>query len=272
MAVPCEVCFKRYGEEMQFVEMILNKNERVVAKPGTIMYKDGQIGMETLFGAGSEKSYQKDSRDHLRGTVESFFIGEGLSMIMFTNPACEKASIAFSASYPGRIIPIDLAEYGGCLNCQKDTFLCAAKVSSFKAYLLKKTGESYSEDKDDIMLSLEGNGVIFLHAAGTGIKKNLQAGQSLELETSCLVAMTSGIAYSFRLAKNNHPGIYGGSGLALATLKGPGSIWLQSISFSRMADRISKAACGGNKEQTKGIHNPFEGISELAHLFDRDQT
>lgn len=272
MAVPCEVCFKRYGEEMQFVEMILNKNERVVAKPGTIMYKDGQIGMETLFGAGSEKSYQKDSRDHLRGTVESFFIGEGLSMILFTNPACEKASIAFSAAYPGRIVPIDLAEYGGCLNCQKDAFLCAAKISLFKAYLQKQMGESDFEGKDDIMLRLEGNGIIFLHAAGTGIKKNLQAGQSLELETSCLIAMTTGIDYRVRFAENNHSGISEGSGLALATLKGPGSVWVQSISFSRMADRICKAACGGNKEQTKGIHNPFEGISELAHLFDRDQT
>lgn len=259
MVVPCYIGFKRYGEEMQFVEMILNENERVVARPGTIMYKDGKIGMATLIGAGS-------------GTDEGFFIGEGLSMIMFSNLACDKASIAFSASYPGSIIAIDLAEYGGSLICQKNAFLCAAKVSSFKVYQQKQMGESYSEDKEDIMLRLEGNGVIFLHAAGTGIKKNLQAGHSLELETGCLVAMTTGIDYRVRHAKNNHPGISAGSGVALATLKGPGSVWVQSISFSKMADEICKAACGGNKEQTKDIHNPFDGMSELAHLFDRDQT
>ncbi len=259
MAVPCYIGFKRHGEEMQFVEIILNENERVMAKPGTIMYKDGQISMKTLIGAES-------------GADEGFFIGEGLSMIMFSNLACDNASIAFSASYPGSIVSIDLAEYGGGLICQKNAFLCAAKVSSFKAYLQEQMGEGYSEDKEDIMLRLEGNEVIFLHAAGIAIKKNLQAGHSLELETGYLVAMTTGIDYRVRHAKNNHPEISGESGVALATLKGPGSVWVQSISFSKMADEIGKAAFGGNKEQTKEIHNPFERMSELVHLFDRDQT
>ena len=250
MVVPCYIGFKRYGEEMQFVEMILNENERVVARPGTIMYKDGKIGMATLIGAGS-------------GTDEGFFIGEGLSMIMFSNLACDKASIAFSASYPGSIVSIDLAEYGGSLICQKNAFLCAAKVSSFKVYMQEQMGESYSEDKEDIMLRLEGNGVIFLHAAGTGIKKNLQAGHSLELETGCLVAMTTGITIVFA-CKNNHPGISAGSGV-LATLKVPALFGYSPFPLVWQMRFVRQPAAETRANQRHSTIR-LDGMSELAHL------
>ncbi|MBF4693714.1 TIGR00266 family protein [Fusibacter ferrireducens] len=259
-----------YGDDMQFVEIELNRSEGVLAEAGAMMYMDDKVQMETIFGDGSNKGHGKGFMGKLIGAGKRAVTGEGIFMTLFTNRGESKAHVAFAAPYPGKIISANLADYNGCLICQKDAFLCAAKGISIDIHIQKKIGVGFFGGEGFIMQKIEGDGMAFLHAGGTIIKKELQAGEILKLDTGCLVAMTSGINYDVQFAGDIKTGIFGGEGLFLATLQGPGLVWLQSLPFSRMADRIYSAAKSGHKGETKGLNNPLEELAGIANLLGRD--
>ncbi len=192
--------------------------------------------------------------------------GESLFMTSFTNKAPERRCIAFAAPYPGRVIPFDLSDFGGTLICQKDAFLCAAMGISIGIAFQKKIGVGLFGGEGFIMQRLEGDGLAFMNAGGMIIQKELKQGEKLMLDTGCLVAMSTTINYDIQFAGNIKTALFGGEGLTLATLTGPGTVWLQSLPLSRLADRIVSASKmgGGSKEEGSllggiGIGNFFGG-------------
>ena len=234
-----EVEFKVYGDDMQFVEIMLDPGETIVAEAGAMMYMDRAIEMETIFGDGSGKE-GKALMGKLMSAGKRVITGESLFMTTFTNGGNDKKCVAFAAPYPGKVVPFDLGEYGGTLICQKDAFLCAAKGISVGIAFQKKIGVGLFGGEGFIMQKLEGDGLAFMHAGGTINKKDLQVGETIKLDTGCLVAMDSKVDYDIQFATGIKNALFGGEGLALATLTGPGTVWLQSLPFSRLADRMHK--------------------------------
>jgi len=264
-----EIDYILNGDDMQFVEIELDAGESVVAEAGAMMYMDQKIKMETIFGDGSGKSSGKGLMGKLLGAGKRLVTGEGLFMTVFTNAENGKAHAAFAAPYPGKIITADLREMGNCIICQKDAFLCAAKGVSVGLHLQKKIGAGFFGGEGFIMQKLEGDGLAFLHAGGTITKKTLNAGEVLRIDTGCLVAMSATVEFDVQFAGDIKSGLFGGEGLFLGTLKGPGEVWLQSLPFSRMADRMISAS-RGNKGENKGMNNPLGELSGLTDLFGRD--
>lgn len=265
-----EIDYKLYGDDMQFVEIELDGGESVLAEAGAMMYMDEKISMETIFGDGSGRSHGKGLMGKLMGAGKRMITGEGLFMTVFSNTRGGKAHVAFAAPYPGKIIPADLSQLGGTLICQKDAFLCAAKGVFIDIHLQKKIGAGFFGGEGFIMQKLEGDGMAFLHAGGTIIEKELKQGEMMKLDTGCLVAMTESVDYDVKFAGDIKSGLFGGEGLFLATLKGPGTVWLQSLPFSRMADRVYSAAGSKRKGETKGMNNPLGELSGLVDIFGRD--
>lgn len=261
-----EIDYKIFGEEMQFVEIELDPEESVLAEAGAMMYMDQKIKMNTIFGDGSEAEHGKGLMGKLLGAGKRVITGEGLFMTVFSNVADGKAHVAFASPYPGSIIPVDLLDVNGKLVCQKDAFLCAAKGVSVGIELQKKLGVGFFGGEGFIMQKLEGDGKVFLHAGGTVVKRELVAGETLRLDTGCLVAMTGDVNYDLAFAGDIKSSFFGGEGLFLATLTGPGTIWMQSLPFSRMANRIY-AAAGGSKGETKSANSSLEGFSNLSNFF-----
>ncbi len=257
-----EIDYKIIGNEMQFVEIELDPEESVMAEAGGMMYMDEKIKMETIFGDGSDADQGKGLMGKLLGAGKRLVTGEGLFMTVFTNVAGGKAHVAFASPYPGNIIPIDLPDVNGKLICQKDAFLCAAKGVSVGLEFQRKLGAGFFGGEGFIMQKLEGDGKAFLHAGGTVVKRDLQPGETLRLDTGCLVALTSTVNYDITMASDIKSGLFGGEGLFLATLTGPGTIWIQSLPFSRLANRMIGAA-GGNKDESRGA-----GRSLLNDLFN----
>jgi uncharacterized protein (TIGR00266 family) len=263
-----EVEFKIYGEDIQFVEIMLDPGETVIAEAGSMMYMDSAIRMDTIFGDGSGKE-GTDFMGKLFSGAKRLLTGESLFMTSFTNTGNEKRCLSFAAPYPGTVVPFDLGDYGGMLICQKDSFLCAAKGISVGIAFQKKIGVGLFGGEGFIMQKLEGDGLAFMHAGGTIIKKELMPGEILMLDTGCLVAMSPTVNYDIQFAGNIKTALFGGEGLSLAKLTGPGTVWLQSLPFSRLADRIysaSKAGGGKNREEGSilgniGIGNFFGGNS-----------
>jgi uncharacterized protein (TIGR00266 family) len=259
-----DVEYKVYGEDLQFVEIMLDPGETIVAEAGAMMYMDSNIQMDTQFGDGSGKE-GKDLKGMLFSAGKRLLTGESLFMTTFTNVGNVKKCLAFAAPYPGRVIPLDLGDYNGLLICQKDSFLCAAKGISIGIALQKKIGVGLFGGEGFIMQKLEGDGLTFMHAGGMVHKMELTAGQTIKLDTGCLVALTGTVNYDIQLEGNIKNALFGGEGLALATLTGPGTVWVQSLPFSRMADRINQANKSGfNKEEGSvigdiGIGNLFGG-------------
>lgn len=242
-----EVEFKIYGEDLQFVEIMLDPGETIIAEAGAMMYMDSAIKMDTIFGDGSGKE-GKDLMGKLFSAGKRMVTGESLFMTSFTNGGNAKKCVSFAAPYPGKVVDFDLTDYGGVLICQKDSFLCAAKGISVGIAFQKKIGVGLFGGEGFIMQKLEGDGLAFMHAGGTIIKKDMQPGETLMLDTGCLVALTKTINYDIKFAGNIKSALFGGEGLALATLTGPGTVWLQSLPFSRLADRIFSAGRGGKSK------------------------
>jgi uncharacterized protein (TIGR00266 family) len=247
-----EVEFKVHGADLQFVEIILDSGETIVAEAGAMMYMESGIIMETIFGDGSGKE-GNDLMGKLFSAGKRMITGESLFMTTFTNKANSKRCVAFAAPYPGKVVPFDLVDFGGTLICQKDSFLCAARGISIGIAFQKKIGVGLFGGEGFIMQKLEGEGLAFMHAGGTIIKKDLQAGEAIRLDTGCLVAMTKTVNYDIQFASNIKNALFGGEGLVFAILSGPGSIWLQSLPFSRLADRIYAASKGGTKKEEGSI-------------------
>lgn len=264
------VDYKLYGDDMQFVEIELDQGESVLAEAGAMMYMDHNIAMDTIMGDGSERDKGKGLMGKLMGAGKRLVTGEGLFMTVFTNQNPGKAHAAFAAPYPGKIVATDLDVYGGTLICQKDAFLCAAKGVSIDLHLQKKMGAGFFGGEGFILQKLIGDGMIFLHAGGTIIEKKLTHGEALKIDTGCLVAFTEGIDFDVQFTGDIKSSLFGGEGLFMGTLRGEGTVWLQSLPFSRMADRVFAAAKGGNKGETKGMNNAVSELSGLSDFFNRD--
>lgn len=244
-----EIDYKIMGSEMQFVEVELDPGESAVAEAGAMMYKDTDISMETIFGDGSHGSTGGGFMDKLLGAGKRLLTGESLFMTVFTHNGQGKAHVAFGAPYPGNIIPVHLKNMGGCLICQKDSFLCAAKGVSIGIYMQKKILTGLFGGEGFIMQKLEGDGHVFIHAGGTIMERTLKSGERLHVDTGCIVAMEQSIHFDIQQAGNIKTSLFGGEGLFFADLKGPGKIWLQSLPFSRLAGRMlqSSPQRGGSK-------------------------
>lgn len=248
-----EIEYQIYGDDMQFVEISLDPGETVVAEAGAMMYMDSAIQFDTVFGDGSDRDKGKGLMDKVIGAGKRALTGESLFMSTFTNQGSGKKVVAFAAPYPGKVIPMDLSDCQGRLICQRDAFLCSAKGIAIKLAFQKKLGAGLFGGEGFIMQRLEGDGLVFLHAGGTIIQKELGAGEILKLDTGCLVAMTAGVNYDVEFVGGLKSAIFGGEGLFLATLKGPGHVWLQSLPFSRLANRIYAASSkGGGDNKGEG--------------------
>lgn len=237
-----EVDYKLYGDDMQFVEIELDPRESVVAEAGAMMMMDSNIKMDSIFGDGSEKSNQSGFWGKLGGAATRLATGESLFMTQFTNEGLVKEKVSFASPYPGKIIPMDLKEFGGKIICQKDAFLCAAKGVSIGIDFRKKISVGFFGGEGFILQKLEGDGLVFIHAGGTIIKKTLQSGEKLKVDTGCLVAMTKNVHYDIEFVGGIKNSLFGGEGLFFATVTGPGDVWVQSLPFSRLASRVFSAA------------------------------
>ena len=254
--------YEIFGDDMQLVEIELDPGESVLAEAGAMNYMDSRIKMETIFGDGSGADAHKGLGGKLLSAGKRALTGEGLFMTVFQNTdPVNKVKVAFASPYPGKIIPVDLDTFNQTLICQKSAFLCAAKGVNVGIHLQKKLGAGLFGGEGFIMQRLTGDGIVFLNAGGTIIKKTLQAGEMLKIDTGCLVAMSETVDYDVAFQTDIKSGFLGGEGLFLATLTGPGEVWLQSLPFSRMADEIIKASRSNNKEENKGINNPLNEVT-----------
>jgi len=257
-----EVDYKIYGDDMQFVEVELDPRESVIAEAGAMMMMTEGIHLETIFGDGSSKN-QGGLMDKLFGAGKRILTGESLFMTLFTNQGYGKQQVSFAAPYPGKIIPMDLSMMSGKIICQKDAFLCAAKGVSVGIEFTKKLGTGFFGGEGFIMQKLEGDGMAFLHAGGTIIEKELRPGETLRIDTGCLVAMTRDVHYDIQFVGGIKTAFFGGEGLFFATVSGPGKVWIQSLPFSRLADRvISASRVGGVRKEEGSI------LGGLGNLFD----
>ena len=235
-----EIDYKIYGEEMQYVEIELDPNEGVVAEAGSFMMMDDGIKMETIFGDGSEQT--KGFINSIFGAGKRVLTGESLFMTVFYNVVAGKRHVSFASPYPGKIIPIDLAEFGGKFICQKDAFLCAAKGVSLGIEFSKKLGRGFFGGEGFIMQKLEGDGMAFVHTGGTMAKKVLRAGEKLRVDTGCLIGFTKDIDYDVEFISGIRNKLFGGEGMFYAKLRGPGTVYIQSLPFSRLAARVWASA------------------------------
>jgi uncharacterized protein (TIGR00266 family) len=264
-----EIDFELHGNEMQFVEVELDPGEAAVAEAGVMMYMEDGIELETIFGDASSQSQKSGVLGALMGAGKRLLTGESLFMTVFTNKGRGKAHVAFAAPYAGKIIPMDLAKLGGELVCQKDSFLCAARGVSIGIAFQKKIGVGLFGGEGFIMQRLEGDGLAFVHAGGTVHALELGQGQSLRVDTGCLVALQPSVNYDVQFVGGIKTALFGGEGLFFATLRGPGKVWLQSLPLSRVAGRIYAAApqTGGRR---KGEGSVLDMVGGLGNLIDGD--
>ncbi|MFZ4783912.1 MAG: TIGR00266 family protein [Flavobacteriales bacterium] len=255
-----EIDYRIFGEEMQCVEIELDPQETVVAESGAFMYMDDGIQMQTIFGDGSSQG--GGFFDKLLGAGKRLLTGESLFMTAFTHTTGGKARVAFASPYPGKIIPIDLQAYGGKLVCQKDSFLCAAKGVSVGIQFQKRLGTGLFGGEGFIMQKLEGDGLAFCHAGGHIIERELKPGESLRIDTGCVVAYTKEVDFDIQFVGGIRNTIFGGEGVFFAVLRGPGKVWLQTLPISRLASRILSYGTGARKEEGSilgGLGNLLDG-------------
>jgi uncharacterized protein (TIGR00266 family) len=244
-----EIDYEIFGQEMQFVEVELDPGESAVAEAGAMMFKATSIQLDTVFGDGSHSSQGGGLMDKLMGAGKRLITGESLFTTVFTHTGTGKARVAFAAPYPGSIIPVRLDEIGGTLICQKDSFLCAAKGVTIGIFFQRKILTGLFGGEGFIMQKLEGDGLAFIHAGGCVVERQLGPGESLQVDTGCVVAFEKSVNFDLKQVGGVKSVIFGGEGLFFATLTGPGKIWLQSLPFSRLAGRVLAAmpSQGGSK-------------------------
>lgn len=232
------VDYELKGNDIQLVEIELDSGESVIAEGGAMTYMEGEISFDAKMGDGSNP--KEGFFGKLLDAGKRAISGESLFITHFTNSGKGKKRVAFSAPYPGSIIPVDLREIGGEIICQKDSFLCAALGTRLTVAFSKKLGAGFFGGEGFILQKLEGDGMAFVHAGGTVIKKELK-NEILKVDTGCIVGFSGGIHYDIQRAGNLKSMVLGGEGLFLATLEGTGTVYLQSLPFSRLADRILEA-------------------------------
>lgn len=259
-----EIDYKIYGDDMQFVEIELDPDETTIAEAGALMMMEENIDMETIFGDGGE---QKGFMGKLLGAGKRLLTGESLFMTAFTNRGMGKKHVSFAAPYPGKIIPMDLSTLGGKIICQKDAFLCAAKGVSVGIDFQRKLGTGFFGGEGFIMEKLEGDGLAFVHAGGTIKEIDLAHGETLRVDTGCLVAMTRDVGYNIEMVRGIKTALFGGEGLFFATLQGPGKVWVQSLPFSRLASRVFSAMPQNPAGRSRGEGSILGGVWDI---FDGD--
>lgn len=257
-----EIDYRIFGEEMQCVEVELDPQETVVAEAGAFMYKDQQIQMQTIFGDGSKDT--GGIMGKLLSAGKRMLTGESLFMTAFTHNGTGKGRVAFASPYPGKIIPMDLSEMGGKIICQKDSFLCAAKGVAVGIDFQKKLGTGLFGGEGFIMQKLEGDGMAFVHAGGHIMERTLAPGETLHIDTGCVVAYTKDIDFDVQMVGGIKNTLFGGEGFFFAVLRGPGKVWLQTLPISRLASRIYQYApqTGGRREEgglLGGLGNLLDG-------------
>ncbi|MDP4934260.1 MAG: TIGR00266 family protein [Salibacteraceae bacterium] len=258
-----EIDYKIHGEEMQCVEIELDPQETVIAEAGSLMYMDNDISMATIFGDGAA---DQGFLGKMFSAGKRVLTGESLFMTAYTNGGAGKKHATFAAPYPGKVIPLDLSMLGGKIICQKDAFLCAAKGTSIGIEFQKRIGVGLFGGEGFIMQKVEGDGMAFVHAGGTIIERTLKPGGKLKVDTGCIVAFTAGVDYDIQFIGGIRNTIFGGEGLFFASLTGPGKVWIQSLPFSRLADKIISSApkMGGKRKGEGSI------LGDLGDLLDGD--
>lgn len=254
-----KVDYKVIGDDIQIVEVELDPGETVIAEAGAMNYMDDGITFEAKMGDGSKPDGGLFGK--LIDAGKRALTGESIFLTHFTNTGSEKKSVAFAAPYPGKIIPVDMTKVNGELLCQKDAFLCAALGTEVGIAFAKRLGAGFFGGEGFILQRLQGDGMAFVHAGGTVIKKNLK-NDIIRVDTGCIVAFTSGINYDIERAGGLKSMFFGGEGMFLATLRGTGVVLLQSLPFSRMADRILQHApsAGGNRKGEGSILGGLGGM------------
>ncbi|MFO1296664.1 MAG: TIGR00266 family protein [Rubrivivax sp.] len=242
------------GAEMQYVEVELDPGEAAVGEAGSMMFMDAGIAMDTVFGDGSGGG-GGGLLGKLLGAGKRLITGESLFTTVYTNQTSTRQRVAFAAPYPGKILAMNLRQLGGTLICQRDAFLCAARGVSLGVAFQRKLSTGFFGGEGFIMQKLEGDGLAFVHAGGTIAKRELAAGQVLLVDTGCVVAYTAGVNFEIQYVGKVKTALFGGEGLFFAKLSGPGTLWLQSLPFSRLASRVFAAApqSGGGRKEEAGL-------------------
>ena len=254
-----EIDYEIFGDDMQTVEVELDPFETVIAEAGAMNWMEDQINFEAKMGDGSEPD--KGIFGKLFDGAKRALTGESIFITHFTNIGQGKKRVAFAAPYPGKIVPVNMSRIGERIICQKDAFLCAALGTKVSIAFNKRLGAGFFGGEGFILQKLEGDGMAFLHAGGTIVKKQLN-GEVLKVDTGCIVGFTDGITYDIQRAGNLKSMFFGGEGMFLATLSGYGTVYLQSLPFSRLADRVIQSApsSGGNR---KGEGSVLGGLGDL---------
>lgn len=243
-----EIDYRIIGEEMQYVEIELDPQETAIAESGAFLMMDDGVQMQTIFGDGSQPQ-GSGILNKLWGAGKRMLVGESLFMTAFTNVGYGKKHVSFASPYPGKIISLNLAELGGTVICQKDSFLCAAKGVSISIAFQRKLGTGLFGGEGFIMEKLQGDGMAFMHAGGHVFSRQLQPGELLKIDTGCLVGFTATVDYDIQFIGGIRNSIFGGEGLFFATLRGPGTIWIQTLPVSRLAARILSYGTVQRKEE-----------------------
>lgn len=264
MATMHEIDYEIVGAEMQYVKIELDPGEAAVAEAGMMMYIEDGIAFDTVFGDGSGQ--QKGFLGALLSAGQRLITGESLFTSVFHNESQQKRKVAFAAPYAGKIQAVDLAQIGGELITQKDSFLCAAKGVSLGIAFTKRFGAGLFGGEGFILQRLTGDGWVFVHAGGTLEERTLAPGETLRVDTGCIVAMVPSVSYDIQMIGGLKTALFGGEGLFFATLRGPGKVWLQSLPFSRLASRIYAAApqTGGARREEGSL------LGGLGNLLDGD--
>lgn len=253
-----EIDYEIFGSEMQYVVVELDPNESVIAEPGAMMFMTSGIKMESKLGDPAQPKAGLFSKLVVAG--KRAMTGESLFITLFTQTGKGKGQVAFAAPYPGKILPLHLDQLGGELICQKDSFICAARGTQMGIAFQKKIGVGLFGGEGFVMQRLTGDGVAMIHAGGTLVKRTLKDGETIKLDTGCLVAMQPSVEFDIEYVGGIKNAFFGGEGLFFATVTGPGKVWLQSLPFSRLAGRVMSAGLGGSRKDEGGL---LGGIGSL---------
>ncbi len=234
--------YQVFGEEMQYVVITLDPGEQVIAEAGGMFFMNDAIKMDSVFGDPSKQN--ETFWDKVKSAGKRVFSGESLFMTTFTNHSSSRQDVAFAAPYPGKIIPMHLGQMGGEIVCQRDAFVCGARGIQIDIAFTKRIGAGLFGGEGFMMQRIQGDGIVCCHAGGTIMEKELATGEVLRIDTGCLVALAPSVDYDVEFVGGIKNAIFGGEGLFMATLRGPGRIWLQSMPFARMAGRVLSASKG----------------------------
>jgi uncharacterized protein (TIGR00266 family) len=254
------VDFEIFGDDMQYVEIELDPGEAAIGEAGAMMMMQDGVEMDTVFGDGSAQ--QSGLLGKLMGAGKRLVTGESLFTTIFHNESKARRRVAFAAPYPGKIIPVHLTEVGGALICQKDSFLCAARGVSLGIAFQRRLGVGLFGGEGFIMQRLDGDGMVFVHAGGTLLARDLAPGEKLRVDTGCVVAYQQSVDFDVQYVGKLKSALFSGEGLFFATLTGPGRIWLQSLPLSRLANRIiaSAPAAGGRRRDEGSVRGALGGL------------